>query len=74
MTDNMEMREVYCQALIDAAKNDSRIVVVEADLMNCIKTGPFRSAPPALSIRDCFRSRRSTGTLWAKKSGKPAGW
>ena len=44
MTDNMEMREVYCQALIDAAKNDSRIVVVEADLMNCIKTGPFKKA------------------------------
>jgi transketolase len=46
MTDNMEMREVYCQALIDAAKNDSRIVVVEADLMNCIKTGPFKKAYP----------------------------
>ncbi len=40
------MREVYCQALIDAAKNDSRIVVVEADLMNCIKTGPFKKAYP----------------------------
>ena len=38
--------EVYCQALIDAAKNDSRIVVVEADLMNCIKTGPFKKAYP----------------------------
>lgn len=46
MTDNMEMREVYCQALIDAAKNDSIIVVVEADLMNCIKTGPFKKAYP----------------------------
>lgn len=46
MTDNMEMREVYCQALIDAAKNDNRIVVVEADLMNCIKTGPFKKAYP----------------------------
>ncbi|MDE7215874.1 MAG: transketolase family protein [Clostridia bacterium] len=46
MTDNMEMREVYCQALIDSAKDDDRIVVVEADLMNCIKTGPFKKAYP----------------------------
>ncbi|MDE7337285.1 MAG: transketolase family protein [Clostridia bacterium] len=46
MTDNMEMREVYCQALIDSAKDDNRIVVVEADLMNCIKTGPFKKAYP----------------------------
>ncbi|MBD5100496.1 MAG: transketolase family protein [Clostridiales bacterium] len=46
MTDNMEMREVYCQSLIEEAKHNDKIVVVEADLMNCIKTGPFKKAYP----------------------------
>ena len=46
MTDNMEMREVYCQSLIEEAKRNDKIVVVEADLMNCIKTGPFKKAFP----------------------------
>ncbi len=46
MQDNFEMREVYCQSLIDEAKTNQDIVVVEADLMNCIKTGPFKKAYP----------------------------
>lgn len=46
MLDNLEMREVYCQSLIEAAKTNDRIVVVEADLMNCIKTGPFKKEYP----------------------------
>ena len=40
------MREVYCQSLIEEAKRNDKIVVVEADLMNCIKTGPFKKAFP----------------------------
>ena len=46
MQDSMELREVYCNSLIEAAKTNDKIVVVEADLMNCIKTGPFKKAYP----------------------------
>ncbi|MDE6189487.1 MAG: transketolase family protein [Clostridia bacterium] len=46
MMDNCEMREVYCSSLIEEAKTNDKIVVVEADLMNCIKTGPFKKAYP----------------------------
>ena len=46
MQDVKEMREVYCDSLIEMAATDPRIVVVEADLMNCIKTGPFKKAYP----------------------------
>lgn len=46
MQDTFEMREIYCQSLIEAAKTNKNIVVVEADLMNCIKTGPFKKEYP----------------------------
>lgn len=46
MQDAFEMREIYCQSLIEEAKTNKDIVVVEADLMNCIKTGPFKKAYP----------------------------
>ena len=46
MQDTFEMREIYCQSLIEAAKTNKNIVVVEADLMNCIKTGPFKKEFP----------------------------
>lgn len=46
MQDNKEMREIYCESLVEMAKTNKNIVVVEADLMNCIKTGPFKKAYP----------------------------
>ena len=46
MQDTFEMREIYCQSLIEEAKTNKDIVVVEADLMNCIKTGPFKKEYP----------------------------
>lgn len=46
MQDNLEMREVYCNSLVEEAKTNDKIVVVEADLMNCIKTAPFKKAYP----------------------------
>lgn len=46
MQDIFEMREIYCQSLIEEAKTNKDIVVVEADLMNCIKTGPFKKEYP----------------------------
>ena len=39
MNDIKEMRAVYCESLIELAKDNKNIVVIEADLMNCIKTG-----------------------------------
>ncbi len=46
MNDIKEMRAVYCESLIELAKNNKNIVVIEADLMNCIKTGDFKKAYP----------------------------
>lgn len=46
MQDTFEMREIYCQSLVESAKTNKDIVVVEADLMNCIKTGPFKKEYP----------------------------
>lgn len=43
---NKEMRQVYVDNLIKYSKFDRRIVVLEADLMNCIGTGKFKDAYP----------------------------
>ncbi len=43
---NKEMRQVYVDNLIKYSKLDRRIVVLEADLMNCIGTGKFKEAFP----------------------------
>ncbi|MGD1821860.1 MAG: transketolase family protein [Pleomorphochaeta sp.] len=42
----MDMRQVYCETLIEAAKTNNQIMVVEADLMNATGTGPFKKAYP----------------------------
>ena len=49
MQDLKEMREIYCDSLIEMAKTNKDIVVVEADLMNCIKTGPSKRRIPTVS-------------------------
>lgn len=41
-----EMRQVYCENLIKYAKTNKNIVVLEADLMNCIATKKFKEAYP----------------------------
>lgn len=43
---NKEMRQVYVDNLIKYSKLDRRIVVLEADLMNCIGTSKFRDTFP----------------------------
>lgn len=43
---NKEMRQVYTENLIKYSKKDKRIVVLEADLMNCIGTGKYKEAFP----------------------------
>lgn len=47
-----EMRSVYCDNLIKAAKRDKRIIVLEADLMMSTGTKPFKDAYPNRLI-DC---------------------
>ena len=39
--DTREMREAYCQALIDAAAADDRVFALDCDLSSSIGTGPF---------------------------------
>lgn len=46
MLDEKEMRAVYCDCLLDLAKDNKDIVVIEADLMNCIKTERFKKEYP----------------------------
>jgi len=41
-----EMRAVYCETLIRLAEKDSRIFVMEADLMKATGTVPFKTAYP----------------------------
>jgi transketolase len=41
-----EMRAVYAQTLIDLARNDERIMVLEADLMRATGTGSFKELFP----------------------------
>lgn len=45
-----EMRAVYCETLIDLAKGDERILVVEADLMRASGTMSFQKAFPERAI------------------------
>ncbi len=44
--DAREMRKVYCEALIEAAKTDDRICLLEADLMGANGTKGFAAAYP----------------------------
>lgn len=46
MTDDREMRQVLAARLIELAKRDERIVVLEADLMSCHATKAFKAELP----------------------------
>ncbi len=45
-----EMRAVYCETLIDLAKDDERIMVVEADLMKASGTTNFQDIFPERTV------------------------
>ncbi|MBR7081747.1 MAG: transketolase family protein [Oscillospiraceae bacterium] len=47
-----EMRKAFCQVLIDLAKEDPRIVLLDADLMGAMGTKPFQKEFPERTI-DC---------------------
>lgn len=51
-TDTQDMRDAYCQALMDLADHDDRIVVLDADLMAAMGTKPFEKRFPSRTI-DC---------------------
>ncbi len=46
MLDEREIRQTLASALVEAAKTDDRIVVLEADLMSCHATKVFKEAYP----------------------------
>ena len=46
MTDEREMRQTLAGALVERAKTDGRIVVIEADLMSCHATKVFKQEFP----------------------------
>lgn len=46
MTDEKEIRQVMAAGLVEAAKKDDRIVVLDADLMSCHATKCFLEAFP----------------------------
>lgn len=46
MTDEKEMRQALAEALLERAKEDDRIVVLDADLMSCHATKIFKQAYP----------------------------
>lgn len=46
MTDEREMRQALAGALVERAKTDDRIVVIEADLMSCHVTKVFKQEFP----------------------------
>lgn len=50
MTDDREMRAVYCDKLIELAKKDRNIMAIEADLMKASGTTRFFQAYPEQSI------------------------
>ncbi len=39
--ENIEMRDMYCKTLMELADKDQRIIMLDADLMNSMKTVPF---------------------------------
>ena len=47
-----EMRQVFCEILMEEAARDSRIVLLDCDLMSAMGTIPFREAYPARTF-DC---------------------
>lgn len=48
--DTIEMREAYCNALIDAAKENDKIVVINCDLCSSMGLKPFAAACPTRSV------------------------
>ena len=48
----MDMRDAYCSTLMKLAETDSRIMVLDADLMGAMGTKPFAKSYPDQTV-DC---------------------
>lgn len=48
----MDMRDAYCGTLVELAKHDDRITLLDADLMGAMGTKPFAKAFPEQTV-DC---------------------
>ena len=48
--EEIAMRDAYCQTLIELARQDERIVALDADVMNSMGTVPFQKAFPSRSF------------------------
>ena len=49
---DIEVRKVFCDTLLSMAKEDDRVVLLDADLMNAAGTKPFRAEYPERTF-DC---------------------
>lgn len=56
-----QMREVYCQALIDAAEANDRVFVLDCDLMNSIGTAEFVKRFPERSLNCGIQEANACG-------------
>ena len=45
-----EMKKVYCDTLLELAKTDDRIVIINSDSRNITGTAPFETAYPDRSF------------------------
>ena len=50
--ERQEMRQAFCQCLLDLAADDERLILLDADLMSAIGTKPFQEAYPERTV-DC---------------------
>ena len=50
--ERQEMRQAFCQCLLDLAADEERLILLDADLMSAIGTKPFQEAYPERTV-DC---------------------
>ena len=62
--DTVEMRRAYCDALIEAAREDPRVVAIDCDVSYSMGTGPFYGPIPGGA---------QTAVSWAHAIGLAAG-
>lgn len=59
--DDREMRQIYCQALIDAAEADERVFVLDCDLSSSVGTGPYIQRLPKRHINCGIQEANACG-------------
>lgn len=61
-TEKQAMRDVYAATLMELARQDERIVILDADLMNSIGTVPFARKYPERTFNCGIQEANMTGT------------